>query len=491
MNILLHNYLLRLEHNPEEPFLIHNRMTFTYSDFARLIACHLHHLQNNQINVGEPVGLLLRNSPEFLISYYSLLFYGAIPVIFPLNLSTNRLTYLINKIQIDAVISQPEYQKTIDEIEIRKGSSLQRLCCDLNWTMRDQSQSLVAFFKEQPGYQQINPLAEIVFSSGYSGYHKVICHSFDSLINNCEAMQHLLTWRRPNRVLIALPLPYFGAHAFVPHAVTRAGATIILPERLSPEEIAIQLANGQIDTVIGTPAYYEKLLSLKEQNPPTTSKLFIVVGNQLTEAVYFELRKQFAATIYHLYGSAETQMVALNRHEFDDRINSLGRLLPGWEMRLADQIPKSNSPASGMLYVRGKSLMTGYFDEWQKAPLNPNKWFNTGDWCHLEEDFLYFESQNHERIKRFGYAINPVEIEKVLKEHPAIQNVIAVPIRQVDSDDQIKLYIQASGEIDENQVREYCQEHLPPYLQPEAIEFVHYFERDLTGKILRNIVNKT
>jgi len=490
MNVLLDYLLKNLEENPDQPALICGQNSYSYHDLCGLIACHLQHYTNNQIQPQAPVGLILRNSPEFVVSYYSVLFYGAIPVLFPTNISSNRLTYFVNKLQIEALISQPDYQKTIDEVEIRKGENLLRLGCDLTRTTFPNGQNLLNFLRSQPGYQQPNLATEIVFSTGYGSYNKVIVHHQGSLEHNATILSQILAKQQVTRVLVTPPLTFFGAHAFVPHTLAALGGTIILLEKMPPEEIVKNILNGTIEAVVVTPTFLERLLSIEitEACPPP---LFLIVGSQLTKEQFLSLRQRFQAEIYQFYGTAETQMVFLNSNPTDQAWQSVGKPLPGWEIRLEDPLHLKPYPNKGLLAVRGKSLMLGYYDDYAKAPLTAHHWFITGDWFKLEDENYYYQCQQQECIRRFGYSFNPAKIESILRTHPQIANAIAIAQHQLEGDDQLKLLILPAGELSEAEVWAFCQSHLPPYWQPNAIELVQYFERDYTGKTLRNLVNKT
>jgi len=84
-------------------------------------------------------------------------------------------------------------------------------------------------------------------------------------------------------------------------------------------------------------------------------------------------------------------------------------------------------------------------------------------------------------------------IEKVLRQHPAIHEAVACPIKNPNHEDQIKVWVslRESATVSIDDLHDFCKKNLPGYLQPDAIEVVTYFERDLSGKILRNLHNKS
>lgn len=491
MNSLLNYLLQNLELIPDQPAVVCGPHRLTYLELCRLIACHLKHYSNNEIQPRLPVGLILRNSPEFIVSYYSLLFYGAIPVLFPTNINSNRLTYFVNKLQIEALISQPEFQKTIDEVEIRKGDNLLRLGCDLSRSNFGSDQDLGDFLKSQIGYQYPNDTMEIVFTTGYSGYNKIVVHAETALKANAEVVSSLLAEHRIKNILVTPPLTFFGGHAFVPHAITALGGTTMLLEKTPPEELVKSLLNGEVEAVVGTPAFIDRLISLEFDADFHRSPLFLIVGSQLAPEQFQSLRRKFNATINQFYGSTETQLVFLNRNWSDDFSDAVGQPLPGWEVRLIDPLHLKAKPHEGILAVRGVGLMRGYYDDAEKSPLSSNQWFNTGDWFSYKDENYYYQCQHQERIRKWGYSFNPAGIEAIIKNHPLIAGVVAQAVHQPEGDDLLKLLILPKGELNETEMRGYCQEQLPPYLQPDLIEFVPYLDRDFTGKTLRNIVNRT
>ncbi|MDD5231308.1 MAG: AMP-binding protein, partial [Candidatus Marinimicrobia bacterium] len=123
VKLLLQNEVIQ----KDQPAIIYANQSISYAGLLAKSVQLSGLLKQNQIVCGQTIGLLLKSGPQYLITYYAGLLLGAIPVLLPTYLSTNKLTYNFIRLKIDAVIFDPEYQKIIDEVELKKGTPLLKL----------------------------------------------------------------------------------------------------------------------------------------------------------------------------------------------------------------------------------------------------------------------------------------------------------------------------------------------------------------------------
>ena len=138
-------------------------------------------------------------------------------------------------------------------------------------------------------------------------------------------------------------------------------------------------------------------------------------------------------------------------------------------------------------------MFQGYWNnpEATAEAMTEDGWLRTGDLVTLDEDgFATIVDRKKEIIITGGFNVSPSEVERVLREHPAIEEAAVVGIRQERGDEKVVAAVIASGEIDEAEVRAWAKERLSAYKVPRRIVVVEDLPRSLIGKVLRGEVRE-
>lgn len=207
------------------------------------------------------------------------------------------------------------------------------------------------------------------------------------------------------------------------------------------------------------------------------------------------------------YGLTETSPVISVNTPSANRAGSVGRPLPGVEVRIATR--RTNAVA-GEILTRGPHVMKGYYrrEDLTRTVIDARRWFHTGDLGYLDgEGFLHVTG----RLKNLivlggGKKVQPEEVEAVLSRSPLIQEVCVVGRRSTegitDGTEEVcavvvPLAVQAGGghgpagsareRIREDLAR--VAQALPPYQRPVRL-FVHDgpFPKTASRKIKRSDV---
>ncbi len=179
------------------------------------------------------------------------------------------------------------------------------------------------------------------------------------------------------------------------------------------------------------------------------------------------------------YGQTETGHVSGNLEGEPVRPGSMGKPLPGIEVRVRDgelQLKASSSPTFFSRYLDGERF--------------EGEWWPTGDLVRQEADgHLWFEGRNDDVIVSSGYRIGPVEVESALLAHPAVAEAAAVAAPDPERGAVVRAIVvprdREPSEQLARELQEHCKRETAPYKFPRIVEFASELPKTHSGKIKR------
>lgn len=175
------------------------------------------------------------------------------------------------------------------------------------------------------------------------------------------------------------------------------------------------------------------------------------------------------------------------------RAGFVGVPLPGVEVRLVDD---NGSPveegAAGEIQVRGPSVFLEY---WQRPEETraafENEWFRTGDLAVVERGaYRILGRTSVDIIKTGGYKVSALEIEEVLRRHPAIAECAVVGVADPEWGERVSaaLELREGERLSLDELQRWAKAELAPYKVPRALEVVSALPRNAMGKIVKPTV---
>jgi acyl-CoA synthetase (AMP-forming)/AMP-acid ligase II len=180
--------------------------------------------------------------------------------------------------------------------------------------------------------------------------------------------------------------------------------------------------------------------------------------------------------------------------EHAKRIGSVGRPAPPTEFRIVDPEvgdPDQALPAGevGELLVRNPGREREYFNDAEATSATwRDGWLHTGDLAHLDEDgFLYIVGRQKDVIIRGGNNVHATDVESVLFEHPAVQEVAVagVPHAVLGEDVGAWVVLAPGTSATAEELQAFCADRLSDYKRPRVLTFVDELPRNATGKVLK------
>jgi acyl-CoA synthetase (AMP-forming)/AMP-acid ligase II len=215
------------------------------------------------------------------------------------------------------------------------------------------------------------------------------------------------------------------------------------------------------------------------------------------------------AAFYNLYGPTETNVctwIQVPRPVDPDLTDvPIGRACANTEVfAVTDAGTRAKPGETGELYVRGPSVMLGYWglpDKTREVLVEhpfqdayPERVYRTGDLVRLHEDGSYiFLGRRDHMVKSRGYRIELGEVEQVLYREERVREavVLAVPDDEIGS--RLLAVVVLHGDDATSvlvELQSFCRQHLPHYMVPETFVFRANLPKTSTGKIDRVALSK-
>jgi acetyl-CoA synthetase len=219
-------------------------------------------------------------------------------------------------------------------------------------------------------------------------------------------------------------------------------------------------------------------------------------GEPLNPEAIRWFREQYGVTVLDYYGLTESYPLVANFPWMEVREGSMGRPVPGWDVRLLDEDEHEVPPGErGEICLRARSnphYPLGYWRNEEAARETfGGEWFHTKDAAVMDEDgYIWYSGRADDVIIAAGYRIGPFEVESACIEHPAVREAAAVASPDERRGSIVKAFIvlvegQEGSDALAEEIKVFVRERLSAYAYPRRIEFVADLPKTLTGKIRR------
>jgi acetyl-CoA synthetase len=322
--------------------------------------------------------------------------------------------------------------------------------------------------------------ALVVFTSGTTGEPRGVVHAQRYLTGQRLQATRWLGARGGELVWCTTATGWSKSARNVFLAPWLCGSAALLHEaRFDPAERLELCEREQVNVLCQAPTEYRMLAKRADLRPLPSMRRMVSAGEPLNPEMIHAFRSALGLEIADGYGQTETGHLTGNLDGEPVREGSMGRPLPGVEVRIAD----------GELQVRAASCPT-FFSHYVDGERFDGEWWSTGDAVRADPDgYLFYEGRRDDIILSAGYRIGPFEVESALVAHPAVAEAAAVPAPDPERGAVVRaIVVLRDGEPSDELVRE-LQDHVKrttaPYKFPRIIEFADELPKTPSGKIKR------
>ncbi|AVM64555.1 MULTISPECIES: FadD3 family acyl-CoA ligase [Dietzia] len=330
-------------------------------------------------------------------------------------------------------------------------------------------------------------VADILFTSGTTGKSKgvVALHRQTVAGSRAWGSNNGLTDR--DGYLIANPFFHsFGYKAgFL--ACVLFGVTIVPLSVYSTTETMRLIRDEKITILTGAPTIFQTLLDDPARGDYDLSSLRVAVTGASVVPVALIERMQSdlgLETVITAYGQTETMGFITTTRTGDDDVTvstTCGRAYPGMEIRIGEH---------GEILTRGEMVMQGYLDDPENTAktIDPDGWLHTGDVGEIDADGnLRITDRLKDMYINGGFNVYPAEIEQTLARLDGVVEsaVIGVPDDRMGEVGKAFIVRREGSTLTEQDVLDFCREHLANFKRPRTVEFVASLPRNASGKALK------
>jgi acyl-coenzyme A synthetase/AMP-(fatty) acid ligase len=323
--------------------------------------------------------------------------------------------------------------------------------------------------------------ALIVFTSGTTGEARGTLHAQRWLSGQHVQAEHWFGARPGDVAWCTTATGWSKSARNVFVAPWVQGATAVIHDgRFDPAERLALCEELGVNVLCQAPTEYRMLAKRTELRPVGSLRHLVSAGEPLNPEIIDAFRDAVGLEIHDGYGQTETGQVTGMRPGEPVRPGSMGKPLPGFEVRIADEELQLNP-------VSCPTFFAHYLD----AEPFEGEWWSTGDLVREDEDgYLYFEGRSDDLILSSGYRIGPFEVESALVSHPAVAEAAAVAEPDAERGSVVRAIVvlrdtqQPSEDLVE-ELQEHCKVTTAPYKFPRIVEFVDELPKTPSGKIKR------
>ncbi len=490
-----------------------NPITMTFGELDEMSNRVAQKLIDLGILPGEYVAYILPNSWEFAVMSLAIWKIGAAVCPMLPALREREISFILKKSKSRVLIVQDEIRN------YRYAPLVQKILPDFPWLQsvvyvdsrhryRDPEDTrhciggLAAggydpgiLSRRTPGYDS---KAQLLFTSGTTGEPKGVVHTQGTLAYGAMTHIRALGLTPESNVWVPSPMAHQTGFLYGMFVALYLNAAQICQDKWRVETARTAIEKYGATFVQAATPFLADLS--RDANPPQGLKVFVATGAAVPRKLAHDAIERLACKVVGGWGSTESCLVTVGSPQdpTDKMWNSDGRVIEGMEMKITDEDGVIKHPdEEGMFKVKTPAMFVGYLDhpEWYREAVDEDGFFATGDLAIIDgEGYLHITGRTKDIINRGGVKIPVAEVENLLYQHEAVQEVALVGMPDPRLNERICAMVVLSGDRTELSLKE-----LTGFLEgkgvtkiywPERLEILDGMPRTVTGKIQKYVLRE-
>lgn len=451
--------------------------TLTFVQFKERVDRLAFGLQKQGVRKSDRIGVLAKNSLEYLLLIGASAALGAI--LLPINwrLSGEEICVIVNDGQPKLLFVDREYQELIQGLKGKLSSVGGYFGLD---SRSGEFHDFNSLLDNPVDFHPVDISSDdgfvIIYTAAVAGrprggllsHRNVLCADMhlDYFLNVTPKDIHLSY------------LPFFHvAGLFMATASFHAGALSVSMKRFEAAMAVELIQEKKISFMMDFAPVLASLLEESQKKSADLSSLRVVVGIDTSDTIE-KYQAMTGGTFWCVYGQTETSLLA-TFGSYNDRPGSAGRVLPLAQIRLVNDYDKEVPLGEvGEITMRGPMVFKGYWNLPEDTAYTFREgWHHTGDTGRFDEEgFLWYAGRKAEKelIKPGGENVYPAEVEMVILRHPAVENVVVFGVPDPKWKEGIKAVckLKQGHTLEPQALIDFVGERIARYKKPQYVEFI-------------------
>jgi acyl-CoA synthetase (AMP-forming)/AMP-acid ligase II len=475
-------------HYPHELAIVDERGALTWERLHRRSNALAHAFAEMGIGPGDGVGIMCRNHRGFIEATLASAKLGASALYLNTMFAGPQLTEVTKREGPKALVYDEEFGELLSGVD----DSVTRI---VGWADGVPSGPTLDSLIEGGDESNLKPPPDrpkfVILTSGTTGTPKGAQRSSPEGLLPIASLIDKIPFRSRMTMMIAAPLFHsWGFFHFVMSLPT--ASTMVLRRRFEPEGTLRAIEQSRADVLAAVPVMIQRILTLPEETLEKYSlpslQITSLSGSALPGELAIAWMDRFGDNVYNLYGSTEVAYATVATPE-DLRAapGTAGKPPRGTKICLYDEsgkeVPKGEV---GRIFVGNEMAMEGYTGGGGKEMLDGL--YSSGDVGHIDADGrLFIDGRDDEMIVSGGENVFPREVEDLLADHEAVEEVAVIGVEDDEFGQRLKAFVVVRSEVEISaaDLTAHVKANLASYKSPREIEFLDELPRNATGKVLK------
>ncbi|WP_410564399.1 ATP-dependent acyl-CoA ligase [Amycolatopsis sp. cmx-4-61] len=415
----------------------HLEEKFTFAEVDRESSRIAAALAERGIGPGDRVAVMLRNQPEFPLTWLALAKIGAQLV--PVNTTYQEFdgAHVLRHSGAKLVVAAAEFTDLLARIGVAEVVTPDNLRSDA----------------EPPDFTPVPELpVNIQYTSGTTGAPKgcVLPNRYWTTLAVSLATDFPAVGE-DDVILTAQPFHYIDPQWNVALGLA-GGATLVVLDRFHPSTFWAKVREHGVTWFYCLGLMPALLLRQVPSAADRAHRVRAICASAIPHDLHAELEARWGVPWYEAFGMTETGgdiRMTLADHDETVGTGCIGRPSRDREVLIAGDdgkpVPRGET---GQLLIRGIGLMHGYHDDPDAtAKAFENGWFHTGDLARMDAaGRVYYVGRTKDMIRRSGENISADEVERALLLHPAVRLAAVVAVPDELRGEEVKAYVVCDGD---------------------------------------------
>ncbi len=512
---------------PDRPCTIFKGAHISYAEMNALTDRLAAGLAELGVKKGDPVGIFMPNSPQFVMTFYAILKAGGVVVATNPLYTPREIEHQLNDAGVEIMLVMSNFYNLVKQAQPK--TRLKKLIVsNIKEYLPPVLRILFTLAKEKKDGHHVELVAGDVwlkdllarhtpaerpkltigpddlcifqYSGGTTGVSKAAVSQHRNLVANTLQIKSWMTELAEGKEIVLMAIPLFHVYGMVAgmsFAIASAASMVMVPNPRDMQDVLTSIAKYRPTIYPGVPTMYNAI----NNHPDVIAKKVDVSSIRGcisgSAPLLRETKERFEALtggkLVEGYGLSEAPTAThCNPLLGETRSGSIGIPLPDVEAKIVSLDDGSTDMAVGEigeLVIRSPNVMKGYHNmPTETANSLRGGWLYTGDIARMDEDgYFFIVDRKKELIKPGGYQVWPREVEEVIKENPKVLEVGVAGVPDAYRGETVKAWVVVKpGEtLTEEDVRAWCKERMAPFKVPTSVEFIKEVPKTTVGKILR------